>query len=61
MIPYTEDEMKWVSQPRNRRRSNQTRDGRPPREEDDRLWQRCWGLRTTIEVDGRTYVVPIQL
>jgi hypothetical protein len=61
MIPYTEDEMKWVSQPRNKRRSNQTADGQPPQEQDDRLWQRCWGIKTTIEVDGRTYVVPVQL
>jgi hypothetical protein len=61
MIPYTEDEMKWISKGKKKRRSNQTADGQPPREEDDRLWQRCWGIRTTIEVDGREYTVPIQL
>jgi hypothetical protein len=60
MIPYTEDEMKWVSQPRKKRRSNQTADGQPPRE-DTRMYTRTWGIRTTIEVDGKQYVVPIQL
>ncbi len=61
MIPYTEDEMKWISKSKKKRRSNQTADGQPPLEEDDRLWQRCWGIRTTIEVDGKQYTVPIQL
>jgi hypothetical protein len=60
MIPYTEDEMKWVSQPRKKRISNQTADGQPPRE-DTRMYTRTWGIRTTIEVDGKQYVVPIQL
>ena len=60
MIPYTEDEMKWISDSKNNRRSNQTRDGQPPRE-DPRMYTRTWGIRTTIEVDGREYVVPIQL
>jgi hypothetical protein len=59
MIPYTEDEMKWVSQPRNKRRSNQTADGQPPQAQDYR--KHDWAIRTTIEVDGRTYVVPVQV
>lgn len=66
MIPYTQEEMDWISYPEHRmsnkkRVSNQTADGQAPQEEDDRLWQRCWGIRTTIEVDGKTYTVPIQL
>ena len=58
---YTEQEHQWLSQPSKKRVSNQTADGSAPQEEDDRLWQRCWGIKTTIEVDGKTYVVPVQL
>ena len=58
---YTEQEHEWLSRPGKKRVSNQTADGSAPQEEDDRLWQRCWGIKTTIEVDGRTYVVPVQL
>jgi hypothetical protein len=60
MIPYTEDEMKWVSQPRNKRRSNQTADGQPPKQQQD--WRKHdWAITTTIEVDGKTYVMPVQV
>jgi hypothetical protein len=58
---YTEQEHEWLSRPGKKRVSNQTADGVAPQEEDDRLWQRCWGIKTTIEVDGKSYVVPIQL
>jgi len=62
---YTDKENAWLSKPaksKNKRVSNQTADGSVPKQaEDDRLWQRCWGMRTTIEVDGRTYIVPVQL
>jgi hypothetical protein len=58
---YTDDEHAWLTEPKKKRRSNQTADGQPPQEEDDRLWQRCWGIKTTIEVDGKEYVVPVQL
>ena len=58
---YTDQENEWLSRPRKKRVSNQTADGSRPIEEDDRLWQRCWGIRTTIEVDGKQYVVPVQL
>jgi hypothetical protein len=58
---YTDEENTWLSKPANKkRRSNQTADGQPP-QEDDRMYTRTWGIRTTIEVDGRTYVVPVQL
>jgi len=58
---YTDQENEWLSRPKKKRVSNQTADGQAPLEEDDRLWQRCWGIQTTIEVDGKQYTVPIQL
>jgi hypothetical protein len=58
---YTDDEHAWLSESaKKKRRSNQTADGQPPRE-DTRMYTRTWGIRTTIEVDGRQYVVPVQL
>jgi|TARA_Y100001937_G_C7020148_1_gene285043 hypothetical protein len=59
MIPYTDDEMAWVTTGKYRK-SNLNRE-RKVREEDNRLYTRTWGIRTTIEVDGKEYVVPIQL
>jgi len=59
---YTKEEHDWLSKPAKKKRvSNQTADGQAPHGEDDRLWRRCWGIRTTIEVDGKQYVVPLQL
>ena len=65
MQPYTQEEMDWISYPEHRmskkkRVSNQTADGQPP-EQDDRMYTRAWGIKTTIEVDGKQYIVPIQL
>ena len=58
---YTDHENDWLSKPaKKKRRSNQTADGQPP-QEDDRMYTRAWGIKTTIEVDGKTYIVPIQL
>ena len=57
---YTDKENDWLSGPAKKRRSNRTADGQPPKE-DDRMYTRAWGIRTTIEVDGKTYIVPIQL
>jgi len=58
---YTKEEHDWLSRPAKKKRvSNQTADGQPPRE-DMRMYTRTWGIRTTIEVDGREYVVPVQL
>ena len=56
---YTEQEHEWLSAPKKRRVSNQTRDGQPPQAQDYR--KHDWAIRTTIEVDGRTYVVPVQV
>ena len=59
---YTDQEHQWLSRPaKNKRVSNQTADGSAPHGEDDRMYTRTWGIRTTIEVDGKTYVVPVQL
>jgi hypothetical protein len=58
---YTKDEHDWLSKPaKKKRRSNQTADGQPPKD-DHRMYTRAWGIQTTIEVDGKTYIVPIQL
>ena len=58
---YTDQEHEWLSRPAKKKRvSNQTADGQPPKE-DPRLYTRAWGIKTTIEVDGKTYIVPIQL
>jgi len=58
---YTKEEHDWLSKPaKKKRRSNQTADGQPP-QEDTRMYTRTWGIQTTIEVDGKQYVVPVQL
>ena len=58
---YTDQEHEWLSKPAKKKRvSNQTADGQPPRE-DPRTYTRSWGIKTTIEVDGKQYIVPIQL
>ena len=59
MIPYTDEEMTWVTTG-SYRKSNLNRE-RKVKQEDARLWSRAWGIKTTIEVDGREYVVPVQL
>jgi len=59
MIPYTEEEMNWVTTG-SYRKSN-TNKQRKVKQEDARLWSRAWGIRTTIEVDGKEYTVPMQL
>ena len=59
MIPYTDEEMQYLNTGEYRK-SNQNRQRRVL-QEDPRQWSRAWGIRTTIEVDGREYVVPIQL
>ena len=59
MIPYTDEEMQWVTTGKYKK-SNTNRERRV-KQEDSRLWSRAWGIKTTIEVDGRDYVVPVQL
>ena len=59
MIPYTDEEMSWVTTGKYKK-SNTNRERRV-KQEDSRLWSRAWGIKTTIEVDGKEYVVPVQL
>ena len=59
MIPYTDEEMDWVSTGKYRK-SNTNRQ-RKVKQEDPRSYTCAWGIQTTIEVDGKEYVVPIQL
>lgn len=64
MIPYTQDEMDWISYPEHRmskkkRVSNLTADGQPPKQKD--LRKHDWAIKTTIEVDGKQYTVPVQV
>jgi|TARA_B100001094_G_scaffold332280_1_gene403693 hypothetical protein len=63
MWPYTDEEMSWVSgqsiPTKKKRVSNQTADGQPPKTQDYR--KHDWAIKTTIEVDGKHYVVPVQI
>ena len=64
MQPYTQEEMDWISYPEHRmskkkRVSNQTADGQPPKQKD--LRKHDWAIKTSIEVDGVNYVVPVQV
>ena len=67
MIPYTEDEMQWVTTGKYKK-SNTNRQRRVETTEWDCQgghWfvrpKRSSQIRTTIEVDGKEYVVPVQL
>ena len=57
---YTDQENEWLSTPtKNRRVSNQTADGQAPKPRDYR--KHDWAITTTIEVNGKTYIVPVQV
>mgnify|MGYP003652894758 CR=1 FL=1 len=57
---YTDQEHEWLSKPRkNKRVSNQTPDGSAPVKKDMR--KHDWAIKTTIEVNGKQYVVPVQV
>ena len=56
---YTDQEHEWLSKPKKKRVSNQTRDGSAPVKKDMR--KHDWAITTTIEVDGKQYVVPVQV
>jgi hypothetical protein len=58
MIPYTDQEQNWVSTG-SYRKSNRNKQRRVRQVPD--LRKHDWAIRTTIEVDGRTYVVPVQV
>ena len=56
---YTDQENEWLSKPakKNKRVSNQTVDGSAPRD----YRKHDWAITTTIEVDGKTYIMPVQV
>jgi hypothetical protein len=55
---YTDQENEWLSKPaKNKRVSNQTADGSAPRD----YRKHDWAITTTIEVDGKTYIMPVQV
>ena len=58
---YTDQENEWLSRPKkNKRVSNQTADGKAPKQQQD--WRKHdWAMTTTMEVDGRTYIMPVQI
>ena len=58
---YTAEEHDWLSTRKNKKKrvSNQTQDGSAPKGRDYR--KHDWAITTTIEVDGRHYVVPVQV
>jgi hypothetical protein len=57
---YTAQEHDWLSKPTKKNKvSNLTADGQAPRTQD--LREHDWAIRTTIEVDGVSYVVPVQI
>jgi|TARA_R110001592_G_scaffold337602_1_gene624344 hypothetical protein len=57
---YTDQENEWLSRPaKNKRVSNQTPDGSAPASKGYR--KHDWAITTTIEVNGKTYIVPVQV
>jgi hypothetical protein len=62
---YTDQENEWLSTPaknknKSKRVSNQTADGSAPEQQQD--WRKHdWAITTTIEVDGVSYVMPVQV
>ena len=55
---YTDQENEWLSTPKRKKRvSNQTQDGTAPRD----YRKHDWAITTTIEVDGKHYIVPVQV
>ena len=57
---YTDQEHEWLSKPAKKKRvSNQTADGSAPVNKDMR--KHDWAIKTTIEVNGKHYVVPVQV
>ena len=57
---YTDQENEWLNKPgKNKRVSNQTASGQAPKARDYR--KHDWAITTTIEVNGKTYIVPVQV
>ena len=61
MIPYNDEENNWVSTG-SYRRSNLNRQRRVKQQESQwYLPKHGYAIKTTIEVNGREYIVPVQL
>ena len=60
MIPYTDEEQDWVSTG-SYRKSNLNRERKAKQERQWYLPKHGYAIKTTIEVDGREYIVPVQL
>ena len=60
MIPYNDEEQNWVTTGKYRK-SNLNRQRKVEVSDDPRTYTRAWGIKTTIEVDGKEYIVPVQL
>jgi len=61
MIPYTDQENEYLSSG-SYRKSNQNRQRKV--QEQNQQWylpKHGYAIKTTIEVDGKEYIVPIQL
>ena len=61
MIPYTDQENEYLSSG-SYRKSNQNRQRKV--QEQNQQWylpKHGYAIKTTIEVDGREYIVPVQL
>jgi hypothetical protein len=58
---YTAQEHEWLSTPKKQKKrvSNQTADGQAPRHKDMR--KHDWAITTTIEIDGVSYTMPVQV
>ena len=56
---YTDQENEWLNKPKKKRVSNQTADGTEPKKQDYR--KHDWAITTTIEIDGVSYVMPVQV
>ena len=58
---YTDQENEWLnkSTEKTKRVSNQTASGQAPKARDYR--KHDWAITTTIEVNGKTYIVPVQV
>ena len=65
---YTDEENTWLSKPKKYKKSNTNKQ----RKVEETEWDcrgghwfvnptRVWGIKTKIEVDGKEYVVPVQL
>ena len=61
MIPYTDQETEYLSSG-SYRKSNQNRQRKV--QEQNQQWylpKHGYAIKTTIEVDGKEYIVPVQL